>query len=154
MTDHHGGTPYEDGDIAPEQLRRVLVAAPDGVVVVDRHGVIRFWNAGAERIFGRSAAEALGQRLDLIIPERHRDRHWEAFDRAVAEGRSRYGPTDLLSVPAIGPGGERIHIEFTATLLSGPGGVELVGAVIRDVTARRNEERSLRERLKAAEGGG
>ena len=47
----------------------------DAIVVADRHGVIRFWNPGAERIFGHPRPETLGQSLDLIIPEPLRARH-------------------------------------------------------------------------------
>jgi PAS domain S-box-containing protein len=53
--------------------------APDAIVYADAEGRIRFWNRGAERIFGFSEAEALGRSLDIIIPERLRARHWEGY---------------------------------------------------------------------------
>jgi PAS domain S-box-containing protein len=65
--------------------------APDAIVYADEAGVIRFWNRGAERIFGFAAAEAVGQSLDIIIPETLRARHWEGYDRVMRTGVSRYG---------------------------------------------------------------
>ena len=129
------------------------LATPDAVVVVDREGVIRLWNQGAERIFGWPAGEALGRSLDLIVPERLRERHWEGFHRAVETGTTSYGPESLLSVPALRSDGEQISVDFTVALLgpsedrsqsSGPAGLV---AVIRDVTARRKADRELRTRL-------
>ena len=99
----------------------ILDASADAVVATDHKGIIRVWNPGAERIFGHSAEEAIGQSLDLIIPERLRARHREGFDQVMANGRSRYGEGDLLSVPAIRKGGERISVEFT--VVQGEGAV-------------------------------
>ena len=73
--------------------------AQDAVIFADRSGVIRLWNSGAEAIFGYEAAEALGQTLDLIIPERLRERHWEGYHRTMTTGLTRYGE-GLLAVPA------------------------------------------------------
>jgi PAS domain-containing protein len=52
----------------------------------DEHGVIRFWNRSAERIFGFAEAEALGKTLDLIIPENLRDRHWQGYAATMQSG--------------------------------------------------------------------
>ncbi|MGH9305027.1 MAG: PAS domain S-box protein, partial [Acidimicrobiales bacterium] len=98
-------------------LGELVDASSDGVVVVDPTGAIVYWNAGAERIFGYRAGDAIGASLDLIIPERFRERHWRAFERAVATGESRYGAGDLLSVPAQTSDGRTISIEFTVVLL-------------------------------------
>ena len=130
-----------------EDIRALLDTAPDAVIVVDGGGVIRYWNAGAARIFGHRAESALGQRLDLIIPESLRQRHWEAFDKALVTGESRYGPDDMLSVPAITADGRRISIEFTVSITGSGTDGAWVAAVLRDVTARRAEDRALRTRL-------
>ena len=79
----------------------ILSADADAVVATDRHGIIRVWNPGAVRIFGHHADEALGQSLDLIIPERLRARHWDRFRRVMATAASHYGEGDLLSVLSI-----------------------------------------------------
>lgn len=102
-------------------------------------------------MFGYRAEEALGQTLDLIIPERLRDRHWEGYRRAMATGETRYGQ-DLLKVPGVRKDGTRISIEFSIALLRDETG-ELLGpvAVIRDVTARWEHEKAMKERLAALE---
>ncbi len=152
------GAPTEDHGFDRALLADVVDRAPDGVVVVDAQGSICYWNAGAQRIFGFTTAEAIGQSLDLIIPERLQQRHWGAFNQAVGTARTRYGDDDLLAVPARTSDGRTISIEFTVVLLKTGKGVGHVAAVIRDVTARRSLELELRSRVKqleeAAEGGG
>src|SRR6266496_534385 len=95
----------------------VLSTSSDAIVAADAEGIIRFWNPGAERIFGFTGGEALGQSLDIIIPERLRQRHWEGYRQVVATGESRYGHGDTLSVPAIRKDGAGISIEFTIVAL-------------------------------------
>ncbi|MFF7937446.1 PAS domain-containing protein [Streptomyces sp. NPDC007940] len=120
--------------------------APDGIVITDREGLIRYWNRGAERIFGFPAADVAGRSLDVIIPERHRKRHQDGFDAAMERGSSKYGDADLLNVPALAADGRKLSIEFSVVLLTGPDGSPYCGAVIRDVTARRERERELMRR--------
>ena len=84
-----------------DRLYQMIVDnARDAVVYSDREGLIRLWNTGAERMFGYYKSEALGQSLDLIIPESLRSRHWDGYRKVMAEGRSRY-ESDLLAVPAL-----------------------------------------------------
>jgi PAS domain S-box-containing protein len=132
-----------------EEIARALVESPaEAVVAADRDGRIVWWNTGAERVFGWSEAEALGQSLDLIIPEPQRARHWEGYDRVMATGVSRYGEGDLLAVPAMRKDGARISIEFTiATVRDGAERMSGMVAVIRDVTTRFMELRELRKKL-------
>lgn len=126
----------------------VLESAAEAIVYSDRDGVIRFWNAGAERIFGFTAAEALGQSLDIIIPEKQRKVHWEGYDAVMASGRSRYGSGDLLSVPALAKDGRRISVEFTIVPLTGADGTMLgMAAILRDVTKRFDELKALRRQV-------
>ena len=75
----HPITHGEAGAIAGPgpDLANLVAAIGDAVVVADPEGAITVWNPAAERIFGFTAAEALGQTLDLITPERHRRRHWD-----------------------------------------------------------------------------
>ncbi len=130
----------------------LLASEADAIVASDREGRITFWNPGATRIFGHTADEALGQSLDLIIPEPQRARHWEGYRRVVATGESRYGGGDLLAVPALRRDGVRISIEFTIIPVKEPGGrLTSMVSVIRDVTARFEETRQLRRRLAAVE---
>src|SRR5579863_7306136 len=109
---HRGGIVMID-EFDFERFCRTLVReAPDAVVYADGAGIIRFWNAGAERIFGFAESEAVGRSLDMIIPENLRARHWAGFGQTMQSGRSRYGAGDLLSVPALRKDGTRISIEF------------------------------------------
>ena len=131
----------------------LLHGASDAIIATDREGRITFWNPGAERIFGFTADEAVGQSLDLIIPENLRARHWSGFRHTMATGTSRYGHGDLLSVPGLTKNGARISVEFTILLLRN-GAQETTGtvAVMRDVTKRFEEVRELKRRLAGAGG--
>jgi PAS domain S-box-containing protein len=131
--------------------RRIVEEMPEAVIFADRQGTVRLWNRGAETMFGYSATEALGQSLDLIVPERFRARHWEGYRQVMATGVTRYGER-LLAVPAMRKDGRRISIEFSIALLKDERG-EVAGAlaVVRDVTARWQAERELRARLAALE---
>jgi PAS domain S-box-containing protein len=132
--------------------RQIVENAGDAVVYADREGTIRLWNRGAERVFGHAATEAVGASLDLIIPEPLRGRHWEGYRRTMATGETRYGEA-LLAVPALHRDGRRISIEFTVVPVhAADGGMAGIGAVIRDVTARREQEQALRKRLTELEG--
>jgi len=132
-----------------DRLGRALLATPsDAVIYADREGVIRFWNPGAERIFGFGVEEALGQSLDIITPEPQRARHWAGFDRVMQTGESRYGHGDILAVPALRKDGTRISIEFTIVPIRGEdGAIEGMAAILRDVTRRFEETRALRREL-------
>jgi len=122
------------------------------IVFGDRQGVIRLWNAGAEAMFGWTAAEALGQSMDMIIPEKHRARHWEGYDKVMESGVTKYGQS-VLAVPALTKDGRRISIEFNVVLVKGAEGKVLgVAAVMQDVTARWERDKALRVRLAALEG--
>jgi PAS domain S-box-containing protein len=129
----------------------LLHSMSDAIVASDSEGRITFWNPGAERIFGFSRSEAIGQSLDLIIPERLRARHWAGYTQAMRTGESRYGHGDLLSVPALRQDGTRLSIEFTIVPLKDEAGAMVgVVATLRDVTARFEEMRALRQRAGAA----
>lgn len=129
----------------------LLNSASDAVIATDRDGRIAFWNAGAERIFGFTAAETAGQSLDLIIPENLRARHWSGYRHTMATGTSRYGAGDLLSVPALTKDGRRISVEFTIVMLrDATQKVTGTVAVLRDVTKHFAEVRELKRQLAEA----
>ena len=131
--------------------RQIVDFSQDGMLFADREGIIRLWNKGAESIFGYSAREALGQSLDLIIPEKLRERHWEGYYRVMDTGETRYG-NELLKVPALRKNGKRLSIEFSILLVRDPQN-EIIGsaAVMRDVTERWKKEKALNEKLKSLE---
>jgi PAS domain S-box-containing protein len=133
----------------PDLLAKaVLSARSDAIIAADHDGIIRFWNPGAERIFGHASGEAIGQSLDLIIPERLRTRHWDGFRHTMATGQSRYGEGDPLSVPAIRKDGATISVEFTIVpLKTETGRMKGMVAILRDVTERFEEMRRLKRKL-------
>lgn len=135
-------------------FRRIVEEMPEAVIFADQQGVVRLWNRAAETMFGYSADEALGQSLDLIVPERFRARHWDGYRHVMATGVTSYGQR-LLAVPAMRKDGQRISIEFSIALLKDDRG-EVTGAaaIVRDVTARWQAERELRRRLAALERSG
>ncbi len=130
---------------------RIVEGAADAVLFTDREGVIRIWNAGAERIFGWTAEEAVGQSMDLIIPDRLRARHWANWDRVMDTGVTRYA-TEVLAVPALRKDGAPLSIEFTIQLVRDDAG-RILGpvAIVRDVTERFKREKELRLRVKELE---
>ncbi|HUM03131.1 MAG TPA: PAS domain S-box protein [Thermoanaerobaculia bacterium] len=130
---------------------KIVEESPIAILFADREGRIRLWNKGSEAVFGYTADEALGQSMDLIVPERQRARHWEGWDRVMATGTTRYGK-DVLAVPALKKDGSRISVEFYILLLRAPTG-EILGAaaLLLDVTARWQQQKDLKARLQALE---
>ena len=125
----------------------IVEQSPIAVIVGDREGIVRLWNAGAQTMFGWSAEETLGKSMDMIIPEKHRPRHWEGYDRVMGTGVTKYG-RNLLAVPALTKDGRRISIEFNVVLLKDAEGRVLgIAATMQDVTARWERDKSLRARL-------
>jgi PAS domain S-box-containing protein len=124
----------------------------DAVVVADPAGTIVFWNRAASNLFGWSEDDAVGQSLDLIIPERLRTRHWDGYRRVMETGHTDYG-TRLLEVPAVHRDGHTLSIAFTVTLLTHKGEQrpDAIAAVLRDDTARRQELLLLRDRVASLE---
>jgi PAS domain S-box-containing protein len=127
--------------------RQLVQAIGDGVVVANADGKIVLWNPAAERIFGFTQAEAMGQSLDIIIPQRQQPRHWDGFTKTMETGQTRYG-NDVLRVPAVHKDGHSISIAFTVALLTGADRkVDAIVAIVRDESARFVEDRALKKRL-------
>jgi PAS domain S-box-containing protein len=126
---------------------QIVNQSGDAIVFSDSDGIIRLWNRGAEEMFGYAAAEAVGQSLDLIIPENLRTRHGEGYRRVMATGVTRYGK-ELLSAPGIRKDGGRISLEFSMVIIRGAdGAIRGIAAIMRDVTTRWQKEKALKERL-------
>ena len=133
--------PYE------ELCRQTVQASNDAIIYSDRDGTIRFWNSGAEQMLGFSADEAIGQSLDIFIPENQRARHWEGYFKVMETGVTRYAK-DLLAAPAIRKDGTRISTEFSMIIIRDAAGkIAGTAAIMRDVTARWQKEKVLRVRL-------
>ncbi|MFQ5882529.1 MAG: PAS domain-containing protein [Candidatus Methylomirabilales bacterium] len=130
---------------------RIVRGAVDAMVVARADGTIQLWNRGAEGLFGFTEEEVLGQSLDLIVPEKYRERHWAGFREVMRTGKTHYGD-QVLRVPALRKDGSRLSLAFTVGLLKGTDGqVEGIFAILRDDTEAFNTQRALRERVKELE---
>ncbi|MEK9803657.1 MAG: PAS domain-containing protein [Curvibacter sp.] len=125
----------------------ILRSMPEALIFCDLQGTIRVWNGGAEKVFGWSAAEAVGQSLDLIIPERMRKAHWEGFDQAIARGGVKPGRTSMIT-RSLHKTEEFIYVDMSFEMVRDESG-QMIGslAVARDATRRFNDEKALRKQL-------
>ena len=136
----------------PAEVARLLVEqAPDAVIFADRSGQIRGWNAGAERIFGHPTATALGQGLDLIVPEQFREAHWAGYEKAVAQGHTESAGAPLPT-RAMRPDGEPFYVELSFAIVRDAQG-EVLGALAlaRDIDERFQRDRTERRRVRELE---
>ena len=132
--------------------QQIVEGAQDAIIFADKEGIIRLWNSGAEAIFGYSAEEAIGETLDLIVPEKLREKHWEGYRKVMDTGVTKYG-SDLLSVPALKNDNSRLSVEFTIVLLKDDTGKpQGTAAIMRDMTERWQKEKELKKRLAELEG--
>jgi len=131
--------------------RQIIENSQDAILFADREGIIDLWNSGAEAIFGYTKEEVRGKSLDLIVPEKLRQRHWDGYQKVMNTGKTRYGK-ELLKVPAIRKDGTSISVEFTIVLVRNQRN-EIIGtaAIIRDVTERWKQEKELKQQLKLLE---
>ena len=134
----------DEVEITNALLADTVRGLADAVVICDPNGQILFWNNSATRIFGWTAEDALGQTLDLIVPERFRARHWAGWNQTMESGTTSYGDR-LLEVPALHRDGTPLSIAFTITVLTAPDQrrPRAVVAVVRDDTESWNRRREL-----------
>ncbi|MDR7330559.1 PAS domain-containing protein [Corynebacterium guangdongense] len=138
-----------DDEIMRELAPRIIEESTlDAIIYADRSGVIQLWNDAAVELFGYSTEEAVGQSLDLIVPEKHRKAHWTGWDRVMETGHTKYGK-DPLSAPGMTKNGDRVSLEFAIVMLKDTGGrVEGVAAIMRDVSKRWERDRKMIEELR------
>jgi PAS domain S-box-containing protein len=138
-------------DATAHLCRTIVEASSDAIIFADRGGLIRLWNRGAELVFGYSAAEAVGQSLDIIIPERLRRAHWDAFDQSVETGRTKH--TDrVLTTRAVHKSGDKLYVDLSFGLARDASGIpQGAFAVGRDCTARYLAERAMKARVQELE---
>jgi PAS domain S-box-containing protein len=132
------GVPMEDPSPLAE---RILDQVADAVIYADRSGAIIRWNCASAALFGFSKEEALGQNLDLIIPEHLREGHWRGFEAAMTKGATRLQGRPTLT-RALHKSGRKLYVEMTFAIVKGEG--EVIGSVAmaRDVTERVERERA------------
>jgi PAS domain S-box-containing protein len=128
---------------ADERFRAVTASTRDGIVSADGNGRIIFWNAGAEQIFGRSSAEAVGHPLTDLMPERYRDAHRAGIARFLATGKGRItGST--VEVEALRADGTEFPIELSLGSWTHNGQTCFTG-IVRDLSDRVRARHALRE---------
>lgn len=128
----------------------ILASMQEAVIYADLKGIIQIWNHGAEAVFGFSSDEAVGQSVDIIIPEKLRAAHWAGFNKAVEHG-------DILSAPGarmtrgLKKNGEQLYVEMSFAMVKSRSG-DMIGsiAVARDATERFLAERAARQKAAAA----
>jgi PAS domain S-box-containing protein len=127
--------------------KMLVESVGDAVMACDASGAITLWNPACERMFGFTQLDAMGKSLDMIIPQRQQQRHWDGYHKTMQTGITKYG-SDVLRVPAMHKDGHRLSIAFTVSMLHTPDGkVSQIVAVVRDESARFSEDRNLRKRL-------
>jgi PAS domain S-box-containing protein len=132
-------------------LLQTLEVSQDAILVADHKGVIQYWNSGAERILGFTARDAIGQSMDIFIPEKLRARHWEGYYRVMESGETKY-KTGLLSSPGLTKDGGQVSLEFSMVLLRDEqGNLQGCASIMRDVTERWLKEKELKKRLAECE---
>lgn len=128
----------------------IIEQLADAVIYADREGIIRRWNGAAAALFGHSALEAIGQNLDLIIPEHLRAAHWRGFDAALASGATKLHGRPTLT-RAEHKSGAKLYVEMSFALVADASGAILGSvAMARDVTARVEHDREIARELAAA----
>lgn len=133
-----------------EHASELVEQSPDAVIFANTEGVITVWNAAAERVFGHSAEKAIGQNLDLIIPEQFRDAHWKGFDRALGDGVTKF-VGQVLPTRALRADGETIYVELGFAIIKAGGVVVGAVATARDITERFNRDRDMRRKIRELE---
>ena len=120
----------------------ILEQAAEAIIFANQQGVIERWNAAAVAMFGFSAAEALGQNLDLMIPEHLRKAHWRGFEAAMANAKTRLGGRPTLT-RGLHKSGQKLYVEMSFALVADAAGSVLGSvAVARDVTERVEREKA------------
>lgn len=128
------------GEVA-ERLRSVVDTAPDAIILADENTTVTGWNPGAERLFGYSASEMMGQSLACLMPERHRQGHHAALTRLHAgENPRMLGKT--VEVEGLRRNGEEFPIELVLGSWDSPTGRQF-SAVMRDISERKKSEAEL-----------
>ena len=146
----NGRENVNERDESQELAALIVEQSPDAIIFARNDGTIGLWNAAAEQIFGHTKAEALGQNLDLIIPERFREAHWKAFDVAVEAGKTRLEGR-AMPTRSMRKDGETIYVELSFGIVKDSEGT-VIGALgnARDITEKFLAERAKRQEQQQA----
>ncbi|MGH2634259.1 MAG: PAS domain-containing protein [Tepidiformaceae bacterium] len=130
-------------------MSRLADQSPDAIIFAGPDGNIAYWNAAAVQVFGHTAEAAMGQYLDIIIPEQYRVAHWLGFNKAIETGITKLSG-QALATRAVHANGETIYVEMSFGIIKDDAGTSL-GAIAcaRDITERFARDRDMRRELRA-----
>ncbi len=128
----------------------VVKAIPEAIIFADLKGAVRYWNRGAAEIFGFTADEAMGQSLDLIIPERMRQAHWDGYYKAIELGDTYSGRGSRVTRSLHKEEGRSLYVDMSFAIVKDNDG-KVIGslAVARDATERFTAEKEMRKQIAA-----
>lgn len=134
-------------------LKSLMEQGSEAIIYADHEGAIRVWNTGAEKIFGHTQAEAVGQSLDIIIPERLRDAHWKGFHAALETGHMKY-KDHVMTTRAVHKDGSTRYVDLSFFMVKDASDAPLGSlSIARDCTERFTKDREMKARLAALEQG-
>lgn len=140
-----------DPDVTAPLHEVAVEQVPDAVIFADAHGTIRTWNGRSEQVFGYTASEALGQSLNIIIPERLQAAHWRGFEAALTTRQTKYAGR-VLTTRSVHKDGRTLYVDLSSALIEDASGNVLGAlAVARDATERYQERKELLERVRQLE---
>jgi two-component system sensor kinase FixL len=125
------------------RLRSILETAPDAIIVIDDHGIMESYSAAAERLFGFTAEEAIGQNVSLLMPAPYRERHDGYLQHYLETGERR-----IIGIGRVVVGRRKDGTTFPMELAVGElttGGRRLFTGFIRDLTERQMNESRMQE---------
>lgn len=126
-----------------ERLRAIVNTAVEGIITIDTHGIIEFFNPAAERIFGYTAREVIGQNVSVLMPQPYRDEH-DGYMRNY----TRTGQARIIGIGREVTGRRKDGATFPMELSVSEvplAGRRLFTGIVRDITARKRAEKQLEE---------
>lgn len=128
-------------------LVTLMEQGSDALIYADKEGIIQVWNHGAENIFGHAPAEAIGQSLDIIIPEKLRAAHWKGFHAALESNTMKY-KDQVMTTRAVHKDGSTRYVDLSFFMTHDDQGQPLGSlSLARNVTERYLQERELKKKL-------
>ena len=133
----------EESRTRQAQLQSILDTVPEAMIVIDERGIMRSFSTTAERLFGWSAAEAIGRNVSILMPQPYRAEHDGYLDRYLSTGERR-----IIGIGRIVVGERKDGSTFPMELAVGEARVgvdRFFTGFVRDLTERRTQERRMQD---------